>query len=125
MCASVCVHCGSVFYYRDSCSLPYKHWRTLVHFPFGYTTQSTAGPGKVSVHECHHHKHSIQMCRCFPGGGVRITGGLAIASKRRVKKMTSFPYVLKSTVVKFLHYLDAPCTQKLKCSLRHNDSLSR
>lgn len=63
VCKCVCVHCGSVYYYRDDPSpwsvKPFsEHWRSYVHIPFGYTTQSTAGPGIVSVHKCHHHKHS-------------------------------------------------------------------
>lgn len=45
-----------------------RHRRSLVHIPFGYTTQSTAGPGIDSVHKCHHHKHSQSRHVDAPAG---------------------------------------------------------
>lgn len=62
VCVFLIVRCGSVSSYRDGSSLGFvkpglfteKHSRTGVYIP----SQSTAGPGIVSVHKRHHHKHS-------------------------------------------------------------------
>lgn len=66
--------------------------RGLLHVTLFYTTQSTAGPGIVSVHECHHQKHltcnpRMQMRRGGVGwGGVGVMVRLANAFKRKEEK---------------------------------------
>lgn len=82
--------------------------RGSVQIPFGYTTQSTAGPGIVSVHKCHHHKHSQSRHVDAPAGGfamVQIQFGNCVQENRERRRLQSL-YTLNSTEVQFLHSLD-------------------
>lgn len=69
--------------------------RGLLHVTLFYTTQSTAGPGIVSVHECHHQKHltcnpRMQMRRGGVGGGWSYGPfGKCIQEKRRKRWVPS------------------------------------
>lgn len=72
-----------------------KHQRSLAHIPFGYTTQSRAGLGIVSVHEWHHHKHSQSRHVDTPVGfcnglNTGMCVSLASAFKRTKSENTSF-----------------------------------
>lgn len=112
------VHCCSVSSYRVLVLglVSRKGYTAQVHIPFGYTIQSTAGLGIVSVHKSHHYKHSQPHNKTLPWGfAVLHTGmgiSLATAFKRNENESTSFS-VLNSTELKFLHSL-GPFTRKKK-----------
>lgn len=109
------VHCGSDKSWssvREAGISTEKHWRSLVHIPFGYTTQSTAGPGIVSVHKCHHHKHSQSRHVDAPVGFCYdLKTAWQLHSREGKMRGRHFLHTLNSTEVEFLHYLD-PLVQK-------------
>lgn len=100
---------GRVFFCEYLWEAVLRTVRALVYVTFFYTTQSTAGPGIVSVHKCHHQKHELQSTHAdaleWGGGVVRGIVRLANAFKRREKKRSPL-YVLSSMVVRILHFLD-------------------
>ena len=133
VCVCVCVHCGSVSSCRDGPSLRFvslqrNTGRSLVHIPFClYHTVHSRSWYSFSAQVPSPQTLAIQTCRHSHGGFVMIWKKKnSLASERRENERTSFlftnwiPQKLSSFILWILLY-----TETGKCSLRHNDDLSR